>query len=311
MNYYWIRVFNFRNEDKLKLKEKNKESRIQTYKEINPDHTDEELEMALKYDYSIDYESDDYKGELLYEDYECGESLTRDEVKKKISENFGIKRFAKARKDADCIYAIVMSSSEYFYSRFKDEIDTICHNPKCNRHLKGKMKNFRKYNYDIYNSDDIKKEPMYFCSYDCERTVRDALNPRLEGDWQSKSDYHTNGGVYGYIYHIFNKVTGMHYIGQTRFMPFFRWQEHVKAGEKGEICDLVFETITEVRVLDQDYLNSMEAWWINTFIEDYGKENVINVMVPKVSITDIVTQAAIKYNNSNFNETIEKAIDYK
>ena len=67
-------------------------------------------------------------------------------------------------------------------------------------------------------------------------------------------------------------------------MPFFRWQEHDKQHIKGDITDLTFEVVTEVRVKSQEYLNSIEAWWIRKFIDEYGKENVFNISVPKITI---------------------------
>lgn len=82
----------------------------------------------------------------------------------------------------------------------------------------------------------------------------------------------------------------MHYIGQTVYMPFFRWQEHAKAGIKGELCDLIFETVTEVRVNSQEYLNNIEAWWIRKFIDDYGREKVMNVTVPKITMENLVAE---------------------
>ena len=82
----------------------------------------------------------------------------------------------------------------------------------------------------------------------------------------------------------------MHYIGQTVYMPFFRWQEHVKSGLKGNITDLVFETVTEVRVKSQEYLNSIEAWWIRKFIEEYGKDRVMNITVPKITIEELARE---------------------
>ena len=82
----------------------------------------------------------------------------------------------------------------------------------------------------------------------------------------------------------------MHYIGQTTYMPFFRWQEHVKSGLKGNICDLVFDTITEVRVKSQEYLNSIEAWWIQKYIEDYGRDRVMNLTVPRITIEDLARE---------------------
>lgn len=73
-------------------------------------------------------------------------------------------------------------------------------------------------------------------------------------------------------------------------MPFFRWQEHTKSGIKGDITDLIFETVTEVRVKDQEYLNNIEAWWIQKYISDYGRENVINITVPKLTMADLIAK---------------------
>lgn len=94
------------------------------------------------------------------------------------------------------------------------------------------------------------------------------------------------------IYHIYNRKLNKHYIGQTIYMPFFRWQEHAKQHIKGDITDLTFEVVTEVKVKSQEYLNSIEAWWIRKFIEEYGKENVFNVSIPKITIEDLQREYA-------------------
>lgn len=73
-------------------------------------------------------------------------------------------------------------------------------------------------------------------------------------------------------------------------MPFFRWQEHAKSKLKGEITDLIFEVVTEVRVKSQEYLNNIEAWWIQKYIHDYGRENVMNLTVPKITMEDLVKE---------------------
>lgn len=94
--------------------------------------------------------------------------------------------------------------------------------------------------------------------------------------------------VFGYIYHIYNRVENKHYVGQTKYMPFFRWQEHVKDGYKGNICDLVFETLTEVTVNSQEYLNNIEAWYIQQFTDMYGKDNVFNITHPHLTIDSLI-----------------------
>lgn len=196
------------------------------------------------------------------------------------------------------MYALVIDSDKFFYDRFYKTIDTNCFN--CGKHIQGHAKdfpNFQPFVYDPrFETDEecnIKKYDQdtryYFCSYNCKFEILQKLRGD-EGEWQVREDYTKNGGVFGYIYHIYNRKENKHYIGQTRYMPFFRWQEHAKQHIKGEICDLVFETIAEIRKQDQEYLNNIEAWWIQKYIEEYGKENVMNITVPKITIDYLVEQ---------------------
>lgn len=232
------------------------------------------------FDYKYQSESDslepDEKGTLLDEYYLTGETLSREDCKKQIVSRSGISRFAKPRKK-DGIYAIVMESEKYWYDRFTVTVDTCCFN--CREHIQGKEKDFPHIEYE--------GKKYYFCSYDCRRETEIKLHAP-EGEWQEREGYDKNGGIYGYIYHIYNRKTNMHYVGQTLYMPFFRWQEHAKAKLKGDICDLVFETITKVEYKDQDYLNSIEAWWIQKFIEDYGREHVMNLVVPHITMSSLI-----------------------
>ena len=256
------------------------------------------------FDYKVDealenYTDDDIygksKGTLLDEYYICGEDMTRKQAKQEVKKKSGVNKFAKPRKN-DGIYALVMDSNKFFYDRFTKEIDTICFN--CHKKIKGKLKDFHGISHD--GAD------YYFCSYDCYRETWCKTNPRNEGEWQSKEGYETNGGVYGYIYHIYNRKNNKHYIGQTIYMPFFRWQEHSKDHIKGDITDLVFETITEVRMKSQEYLNNIEAWWIRKFIDEYGKENVMNITVPKITMEDLIKEySRIVGGQTNFNDESE------
>lgn len=220
------------------------------------------------------------RGTLLDEYYLRGEKMTRDEAKEIVKDRSGVSRFAKPRK-AGGVYALIMDSTEFFYNRFMIDVNTFCFN--CHKPIKGKMKDLPSLTAD----NGVK---YHFCSYACRRSVQNKINPYSEGEFQEREDYERNGGVYGYIYHIYNRITNMHYIGQTVYMPFFRWQEHVKSGLKGNITDLTFETITEVRVKSQEYLNNIEAWWIQKYIHDYGRENVMNITVPKLTMEDLIKE---------------------
>ncbi len=252
MNYYWVRIFDYRKDEELKP-------------------------------YSDNSTWDKFKGTLLDEYYLCGEDMTREKAKEEVKSRSEVEKFAKPRK-SDGIYALVMESNQFFYDRFNIEVDAICFDADCHNPIKGKMKDFP---YIEHNG--VK---YHFCSYDCKRHTLNKINPYNEGEWQSKEGYEENGGVYGYIYHIYNRKKNMHYIGQTIYMPFFRWQEHAKQHIKGDITDLIFETVTEVRVKSQEYLNSIEAWWINKFIDEYGKGNVMNLTVPKITIEYLISEYA-------------------
>lgn len=229
------------------------------------------------------------QGLLLDEYYVCGEDMTRESAKKIVIERNKVERFAKPRKGSG-IYALILDSNEFFYERFMVDVDTFCFH--CHKPIKGKVKDFPR--ISAPNGDKY-----YCCSYNCCRTVHEQINPYCEGEFQNRESYTTNGGVYGYIYHIYNRDTDMHYIGQTVYMPFFRWQEHAKSGLKGNITDLVFETIAEVRVKSQEYLNSAEAWWIQKFIHDYGKDKVMNIVIPKITIEELIEQFNKVYGQPN------------
>lgn len=263
--YYWIRVFDYDRER---------------------DSSDE----------SILLESD--KGVMLDEFYLRDVTGGRDEVKSVVRERYKGNtpneiKFAKPKKGKSGVYAIVMDSDNFFYDRFHATVDTYCF--WCHRPVKGKAREFpRSYignddeGYYAPNDDrfcDLTKT-AYFCDHDCKSIYLSSLNH--EGEFQVK-EQGEKGDIFGYIYLIYNRAKDAYYIGQTRFMPFFRWQEHIKSGEKGDIKDLTFSVITEVirnkgqsEDKNQLYLNSLEAWWIKKYQEE--GHQVVNISRPKITI---------------------------
>ena len=228
--------------------------------------------------YDYQYDRDDYnKGILLDEFYIKGEDITREEAKTRVINKYNsigqVMKFSKPRKK-NGIYSIVMQSDKFYYDYFSKEIDTCCFH--CHQPIKGMWRQFPRI--------EIQDKEYYFCSYDCKNKLQNNL--RYEGEFQSKEK--VNEKIIGYIYHMYNKTENKHYIGQTKYLPFFRWQEHIKEGKKGDITDLVFDVITEVRCSNEEnpqkVLNNIEAWWINKYIEE-GYE-IYNVSIPKLSIED-------------------------
>ena len=261
--FYWVRIYDYRYSDELK---------------------------TLADESSYNFEK--YKGVLIDEYYVYGIGMTREEAKSEVVKRSDISRFAKARNNGDCRYCLILSSNKFFYDRFYKTYYGYCFNPDCRKIIHGKAKDFIKVNYERLGTphDEAKKLPeLYFCSFDCRNHVENKiLNINDYGEWQEREGSEDNGGVCGYIYHIFNKKTMKHYIGQTKYMPFFRWQEHVKSKLKGDICDLVFDTIAEIRYNNKEYIDNIEAWWINKYIDEYGRDMVMNIDVPKITISDLI-----------------------
>lgn len=240
--------------------------------------------------FDYEYERDeDEKGIMLDEFY------SRDKDKNEIKSYIRNERyvgevsrsisFKKPKKGKNGIYCLILNSNDFFYHRFYDEIDTLCF--CCHKHIKGRAASFPSMVFE--NSNKLKDkndksnglENIYFCSPDCKRKYLDDVNPLLnEGEFQEREDNWKNN--FGYIYCIYNRAENKYYIGQTRYLPFFRWQEHVKSNVKGNIEDLEFKVITTVKkgnpVDSQLELNDAETWWIQKYREDgYDTINISKI----------------------------------
>lgn len=252
MFYWWVRVFNWINDG---------------------DHH---------------YDDEDYnwcnrgKGEMLDEFYIELDVNDRNRAKEEVKKRLNNKdlKFAKPRKDKDGVYAVIMDSSKLWHDRFYNQIDTYC--ICCHKPIKGPAANFPRIDWNDFSSND-----NFYCSYECKREVENKLRGD-EGEFQERE---TPAGIVGYIYHMYNRKEDKHYIGQTKYLPFFRWQEHIKSGLKGNICDITFEVLTEVNKYyssnekNQEYMNNIEAWWIQKY-RDEGFE-IINDVIPRITIESL------------------------
>lgn len=249
--------------------------------------------------YDYEFERDSIEKGILLDEFYLKDISDREKAKRIIKAKYDGQtqkdlKFAKPKNKSNGIYAILMESNRFFYDRFYTSINTYCF--WCHGPVNGKVSEFPK----AYIGDspfgwgendemtDLSKT-AFFCSYKCKGEYAQSLN--YEGKWQMKEEG-AHGNTFGYIYLIYNRKENAYYIGQTRFMPFFRWQEHVKDKVKGDIKDLVFSVITEV---PRDYkqaddknqltLNSIEAWWIAKYKEE--GYNVINITQPKITIESL------------------------
>lgn len=77
-----------------------------------------------------------------------------------------------------------------------------------------------------------KYQNLYFCSIRCKELFMDHEKQKLLdsdklGGWITRDSY-DNSTCTGYIYLITKKSTGQFYVGQTVYVPVFRWGEHLK-----------------------------------------------------------------------------------
>ena len=238
--------------------------------------------------FDYDPERDGREKGTLLEEYYLDNAATREQAKTLVQTRYGAAplKWAKPQKGPG-VYVLVMESTRFFYDRFYTTIDTLCF--WCHAPIVGPAREFPRH---TPAGTDFGPDTVYFCTYDCKRQFHFATDPRYEGDFQEK-EAGDQGETFGYIYHLYNRADNCHYVGQTRFLPFFRWQEHVKSGLKGDIEDLVFSVLTRVRrksgATDQDnrqYLTDLESWWINKFVEE--GHQVVNLTQPPI------TEAALR-----------------
>lgn len=295
INYFWIRVYDY-----IPITVEEAKEKISS-----PAYKNSGITMSELIQWN--------KGTLLDEYYVCGENYTRKQAKQTVIDKYGKSiKFAKPRNGKLGQYAIVMDSEKFFYDRFYKFLPDNCICFECHKPISGKSCNFPYIDeYDLSrlgtNIKDLDLEPdedLRFCSYDCKHKCMNKLLHLDTIEFQNREGLNYNG-IYGYIYHIYNRVENKHYIGQTKYMPFFRWQEHVKDGHKGNICDLVFETITEVSVKDQKYLDNIEAWYIQQFTDKYGKDNVFNITHPHITLDSLISL----YKNSKLNNLQKEIIN--
>ena len=183
------------------------------------------------------------------------------------------------------IYMDLTIVDKSVYDNETVEIEDYCF--YCHTPIKGKESSFPKEKVSLvdeydFDEDEESEVIVHFCSHDCKKKYLHDLNPE-EVPLTLKRTSDEKKGIFGYIYQIYNRKENTYYIGQTRFSPFFRWQEHVKSLKKGQLIDLSFSIITEIPVCEnaKQLLNDSETWWINKYKDEGYK--TFNIVEPKIS----------------------------
>lgn len=197
---------------------------------------------------------------------------SREQFKSIIRDTYGAKiKFAYSKKlNPGDLYCIIIGEHCYNTERYFDKITYTCSHCGCQvttySHKPIRYSNYEIQN-DLFGIEDYKE--LMFCSQNCKRSHTEKLihelNPQdiTDNCFISPNSFESN--VVGYIYKITKKSTGQFYIGQTRYVPVFRWGQHLKTERfpLEDIQDYQFEVIAVVH--PGENILEVEKYYIQTY----------------------------------------------
>ena len=244
-----------------------------------------------------------YKDKIMLDQTICC-CNSREHFKEIMQDMYKSKKvhFANSRKlnDGD-IYINIISENCYNTEQYFIVEDYEC--AYCNKVFKSNKKLLLKFNdnwrlkyacSEKYQENISELENMCFCSNYCRNEkTKDLIseyqeyakkNDLMQDHFISKESF--NNYKSGYIYMITKKSTNEFYVGQTRYVPIFRWGQHLltKRFELEHIEDYKFEVLEVVEHLDM--LNERETYWINKKRNE-NPELSLNIMIPKEKQTNL------------------------
>lgn len=195
---------------------------------------------------------------------------SRDEFKALIRDVYGSDiKFAYSRKYAPgTLYCIIIGETCYNTESYFFKREFEC--PYCKAKVTGYIPP-RIYidDYTIKHqlcSQWSKYQKLYFCSHRCrEAFIKKESENFVDEDvamqgWISENSF-DNSTQAGYIYLITKKSTGQFYVGQTSYVPVFRWGQHLKTERfpVENIEDYTFEVL-EVVPTGENILEREKHW---------------------------------------------------
>lgn len=217
---------------------------------------------------------------------DCKICESRDHFKELIREEYGENiafRNSKKLNPGD-LYCIIIAEHCYNTERYFNRIEYTC--ACCGGKVVGYIdKGAIIDNWEIKNKlcNQLEKYAnLRFCSYRCknqflEREHQKCLDDGLVDESFITQEDFKRDDIAGYIYKISKKSTGEFYIGQTMYLPIFRWGQHLKTDRfnMNNILDYQFEVIEVVPTTE----NILERE--KYYIQEYYKkcpEKSLNIM---------------------------------
>lgn len=201
---------------------------------------------------------------------DCCICNSRDQFKALIRDAYGADiKFAYSRKyPPGTLYCIIIGESCYNIDSYFFKREFEC--PYCHATVTGHIPpRFCISEYDIRHKlcgQWDKYHNLYFCSHRCLESFikRESANfvdenVAMQG-WISEQSF-DNSKQAGYIYLITKKSTGQFYVGQTTYVPIFRWGQHLKTDRfpVENIEDYTFEVL-EIVPTGQNILEREKHW---------------------------------------------------
>lgn len=234
--------------------------------------TEEERKRNLESDLAFGLYSSTSKvcnNELLMDCIVCDD---RDQFKDIIRSEYGEDiafKYSKKLKEGD-LYCIIIGEHCYDTEKYFNKVTFKC--DYCGSEVTTYIKkhvDIDNYTikYSLANIDDYRTK-RFCCEYCRSSYVKDEIERLkredqdfVEDGWITRDSF-TQEHLAGYIYKITKKSTGEFYVGQTVYVPVFRWGQHLKTErfKIDNILDYEFETI-ELVPKGQNILER-EAYWI-------------------------------------------------
>jgi len=208
---------------------------------------------------------------------------SRNAFKEIIKDTYGNDiKFAYNRKyPAGTIYCIIIGEHCYNVEQYFNKTEFICSNCGCKTTAYAGKAIYLS-DYEIRNAlcNQLEKyQNARFCSNSClmmflNRERKKCMdNGDVDESFISRETF-SFMNVAGYIYKITKKSTGEFYVGQTKYVPIFRWGQHLKTDRfdiRG-ILDYQFEVL---EIVDTSHnILEREKYWIQKLYKECPEKSL-------------------------------------
>ena len=217
---------------------------------------------------------------------------SRDQFKQIIKDAYGENtpfRYSKKLKPGS-VYCIIIGehcyNTERYFNKMTFECD-FCHS-KVETYWSRPI-TISKYDIEYRLFGKHEYSDKKFCCESCKNKYVDEISRKLKPDdidhFFVTRDQFTESNTNGYIYKITKKSTNQFYVGQTKYVPIFRWGEHLHTERfpVNQICDYKFEVIEIVGKSDD--ILEREKYWIQKLYKE-NPDLSLNIACTKGVISD-------------------------